>query len=264
VAKGGVLSKIFKLFLLAVFLFATGASAKVGLNSSDILGKVPQGAESYGDLITQGTIFPLKGDRSKPLYFFERRVRNEGSEIQSTSYTHDGQKPVLVETAIHDANFKVREFTENQFQLGTVGKMTVDGNKVYFFSVTGTKDKWADEAVTSLPIVCGPTFFGFMYKNWDSLMAGNTVPFRYAVISRMETVGFEFQKVESAPNQIRIRMKPTSYVISLLVNPIHFTFASDKSLLTLEGRVPPKIKKGDGWDDLDAYEVYKNIAPAFK
>jgi hypothetical protein len=251
------------LFLLSIFFPAVGARAKVDLNSADLLSKVPQDANSYGELIHQGTIFPLKGDRSKPLYSFERRVRNVGSEIQSTSYTLDGQKVQLVETAVHDANYKVREFTENQFQLGTVGKVTVIGDKVHFFSVTGTKDKYADETV-GLPVVVGPTLYGFMYKNWDDLVAGKTVPFRLAVISRMETVGFEFQKVDSPANQIRIRMKPTSYVISFLVNPIHFTFSTDKSLMLLEGRIPPKIKKGDGWIDLDAYEVYKNISPVFK
>lgn len=252
------------LFLLAAFFFANGASAKDGIDSADLLSKVSTDAGSYGELINQGTIFPLKGDRAKPLYFFERRVRNEGAEILSTSYTHDGQKPVLVETAIHDANYKVREFTENQFQLGTVGKMTVDGNKVHFYSVAGGKEKHAEETAASLPIVAGPTLYGFIMNNWATLMAGKTIPFRYCVIHRMETVGFEFKKVDSGPDQVRIQMKPTSYVISLLVDPIHFTFSTDKSLLFLEGRVPPKIKKGNGWADLDAYEVYKNIAPVFK
>lgn len=250
--------------MLAAFSFPVGALAKDGINSADLLSKVSQDAGSYGELINQGTIFPLKGDRSKPLYFFERRVRSEGSEIVSTSYTHDGQKAVLVESAIHDANYKVREFTENQFQLGKVGKMTVDGNKIHFYSVTGGKEKSEEETATALPIVVGPTFYGFLYSNWDALMAGKTVPFRYCVISRMETVGFELKKVESPAEQIRIRMKPTSYIISLLVDPIHFTFSPDKTLLSLEGRVPPKIKKGDGWADLDAYEVYKSIAPVFK
>lgn len=249
---------------MVAFFSTIGASAKDDINSADLLSKVSQDAGSYGELITQGTIFPLKGDRAKPLYFFERRIRGEGAEVHSTSYTHDGQKPVLIETAIHDANYKVREFTENQFQLGTVGKMTVEGNKIHFHSVSGGKEKHAEETATSLPVVAGPAFFGFMYNNWDTLMAGKTVPFRYCVMHRMETIGFELEKVKSSPDQVRIRMKPTSYVISLLVDPIHFTFAPDKSLLFLEGRVPPKIKKGDGWADLDAYEVYKNIAPVFK
>lgn len=255
---------IASLFLLAAFFFANGASAKDGVDSADLLSKVSPNAESYGELVTQGTIFPLKGDRAKPLYFFERRVRVEGTDIHSTSYTHDGQKPVLVETAIHDANYKVREFTENQFQLGTVGKMTVDGNKVHFYSVAGSKEKHAEETVTALPVVAGPVLFGFLYNNWATLMAGKAVPFRYCAIHRMETVGFELEKVQSPADQVRIRMKPTSYVISLLVDPIHFTFSADKSLLLLEGRVPPKIKKGNGWGDLDAYEVYKNITPVFK
>lgn len=250
--------------MLAAFSFPFGAMAKDGMNSADLLSTVSQDAGSYGELINQGTIFPLKGDRSKPLYFFERRVRNEGSEIVSTSYTHDGQKAVLIESAIHDANYNVREFTENQFQLGKVGKMTVDGNKIHFYSVTGNKEKWKEETVTALPLVAGPTFYGFMYANWDALMAGKTVPFRYCVISRMETIGFELKKVDASATQIKIRMKPASYVISLLVDPIHFTFSPDKTLLSLEGRVPPKIKKGDGWADLDAYEVYKSIAPVFK
>jgi hypothetical protein len=257
------MKKLVALSLLFVALCFTGVWAK-GENSAALLAKVSQDPNSYGELIQQGTLYPLKGERSKPIYFYERHVRSEGADLISTSYTHDGQKVQLVETAVSDANYRVREFTENQFQLGEVGKVTVTGNKVQFYSVKGEKEKRADETV-SLPVVVGPTFYGFIYQNWDALMAGKTVPFRLAVLSRMETVGFEFTKVDSAPNQIRIRMKPTAFAISLLVNPIHFTFSSaDKSVISLEGRVPPKIKKGDDWADLDAYEVYKNIAPAFK
>ncbi|TBR21178.1 MAG: hypothetical protein EPO63_08940 [Candidatus Nitrosotenuis sp.] len=171
---------------------------------------------------------------------------------------------MLIELAAHDTGYKVREFTENQFQLGKVSKMTVEGNKLRFYSLAGGKEKSAEETLGSLPLVVGPTFYGFVYNNWDSLMAGKTVKFRYCVLARMETVGFELKKTDSAANQIRIQMKPTSFVISLLVDPIHFTFLPDKTLVSLEGRVPPKIKKGNDWADLDAYEIYKSVAPAFR
>lgn len=249
---------------MCVALGSSAGWAIGGSDSAEMLGKVSQDPNSYGELIQQGTIYPLKGDRSRPLYYYERRVRSEGARLVSTSYVHDRGKVQLVETAVSDENYKLIEFTENQFQLGSVGKVTVEGDKVYFFSVNEKKEKYSEETAR-LPVVAGPTFFGFVYKNWDALTAGKTVPFRFAVLSRMETVGFEFNRVDSGPNQVRIRMKPTAFAVSLLVNPLYFTFSAvDKSVQTLEGRVPPKIRKGDGWADLDAYEVYKNISPVFK
>ena len=95
-------------------------------------------------------------------------------------------------------------------------------------------------------------------------MDGDSVNFRFAVISRLETVGFVLQKVSSSDTLVRIRMKASSAFIALMVDPIYLTFSADRSLVSLEGRVPTKLKKWNGWTDLDAFVEYDNAARKFK
>ena len=83
-------------------------------------------------------------------------------------------------------------------------------------------------------------------------------------MSRLETVGFQLKKVNSSDKNVRLQMKAKSPFIALLVNPIYFNFTSGKSLISLEGRVPTKLKVDNKWTDLDAFVEYKNITLDFK
>jgi hypothetical protein len=60
-------------------------------------------------------------------------------------------------------------------------------------------------------------------------------------------------------------MKPSSFIVGLAVSPITFTFATaSKKLLLLEGRVPPKVRKGDRLRDLDARVEYTFVATEYR
>ncbi|MFO0742856.1 MAG: hypothetical protein U0270_43680 [Labilithrix sp.] len=81
-----------------------------------------------------------------------------------------------------------------------------------------------------------------------------------AVLDRLETIGFELDSVAASPGQTRIRMKPTSPFVRLVMDPIYFTFEADR-LVRLEGRVPTKQENGD---DLDARVDYRYVASAYR
>lgn len=52
-------------------------------------------------------------------------------------------------------------------------------------------------------------------------------------------------------------MKPASFVIALLVNPVYFTLDRENNqLLRIVGRMIPKIKVGSTWKDLDAEAIF--------
>ena len=115
------------------------------------------------------------------------------------------------------------------------------------------------------PLLVAPTTVPYLKQNWTQLMKGETLSARFAVLDRRETVGFKFFKVSAEdsgqpfrPDRVVIRMKPTSLIISALVKPLHFVFDSQGvHLLELEGRLPPKRKKGDQWKDWDYHAIYQ-------
>lgn len=52
-------------------------------------------------------------------------------------------------------------------------------------------------------------------------------------------------------------MKPTSFIIAALVDPLVFTFEKKTArLLEMKGRTLPKLRKGEKWKDLDAFITY--------
>ncbi len=94
---------------------------------------------------------------------------------------------------------------------------------------------------------------------------GKEVKLRLAVLERLETVGFELRAAEPAPGQTHIVMAPSSCFVSLVVDPIHFTFETETGkLVRLEARVPPKLRDGDGWQDFDARVEYRFVANAYR
>jgi len=242
---------------------ATTSQVNIGASSSSLLKKASHDVKTYGDLIYKGTVFKLDAKASGHLYVYERRVRSAGDQQFSTSFTHDEHNVALIQMATHDSGFRLKDYTEYQYQLGEVGSVTMTGTTAEFSLVNGEIEKKAREKV-SLPVVVGPTLYGFVYQNWEKLLAGDSVDLRFAVISRLETVGFILQKVPSSDNLVRIRMKAGSPLIALLVDPIYFTFSADRRLVSLEGRIPTKLKVGNNWADLDAYITYENAEINFR
>ena len=86
---------------------------------------------------------------------------------------------------------------------------------------------------------------------------------RYVVVPRRETVGFTFAKESETTAQGRavviIKMEATSIIIAQLVDPVFFTVEKDSPHRVLQyvGRVTPKTKAGNKWDDLDANFVFE-------
>jgi hypothetical protein len=251
-----------------LFFLASCASVKQGTssqNSADLLAKVSMDPKTFGDLIYTGELSALKGDRSQVVYSYDRRVRAVGPIVESSAVTKEGGKVVLVETAVHNANYELSKFTEYQLQLGEVGVVEVDGKKVRLTSIKGRSQKTASEDF-ELPVVPGPVLYGFIYKNWMDLIAGKSVAFKIPVFARMETIAFELVKVDAkSPDLVSVQMRPSSAIIRAVVDPMIISFkASNKELVSFEGRVPTKIRAKNSWADFDAFIKYKSVAKTFR
>lgn len=106
---------------------------------------------------------------------------------------------------------------------------------------------------------------GYIFRHLRALEAGQTFPVRLAVLERLETLGFELERVPDESKRTRIRMRPSSLLVRLAVEPIYFTFeTATGKLQRLEGRVPTKLPTPDGFSDFDARVDYRFVAASYR
>ena len=195
------------------------------------------------------------------LYHFESNsiVKGEFTEVEM-KHTDPSGGLVIVENALLK-NDELVKYQISHKQLQMEGSIEVKDKTLYFQKTSsGGKIKESKETKED-PLVLNVNLVAFLKKNWARLEKGESLETRYAVWDRLETVGFSFKKMGeteiSGEKRVKIQMKPTSFLISKLVDPLYFYFKPDGSQLKeLDGRVAPKIKQGDSWKDLDAHIVY--------
>ena len=204
--------------------------------------------------------FEQGSNKQKEIYRFqlESNVVDGKEQIKSTWKDLEGN-PVIEQTVVLDGSKVVRDELI-QKQTNQKGIVEVKEGKIYFTKESDGKSSTKDEKLKDTFVVSA-SFQKFVKENWDTIVSGKDVEFRYGVWDRQETVGFEIfkigeDKVGDQPALV-LKMKPSSFIISALVKPIIFKFAADGShLLEMNGRVAPKKKDGSSFKDLDAEVVY--------
>ena len=69
----------------------------------------------------------------------------------------------------------------------------------------------------------------------------------------------------SEAGQTKVQMTASSFIYRLAIDPVFFTFeTATGKLVRLEGRIPPKVKDGDGWANFDARVEYRFVADAYR
>src|SRR5262249_11818346 len=116
------------------------------------------------------------------------------------------------------------------------------------------------------PVVAGPTMFGYILAHWDDLMSGASLPIRFAVLERHETIGFVLDLVDSpTPGRTVIRMKPSSFLIRMAIAPTYFEFdTASRKILEYTGSVPPFETIDGRLQTLDARVAYRFVAADFR
>lgn len=215
-----------------------------------------------GDTVYFGSSFALTGDARSPAFVYERRVAETEGALVSTHVTRDRDGALAIaDSAVHGPDYTLRDYTLHTNQLGQTGAVHVGADAVTFELGGARKVEPA-----TLPVVVGPTLVGFIFKRLDRLRAGETLGVRFAVLDRLETLGFALTAVPSpVEGQTRVKMSASSFVIALAVAPVFFTFENEGGkLVRIEGRVPPKVRTGGRWADFDARVEYRYVAAAYR
>jgi len=204
----------------------------------------------------EGKVTRLGG--GKALFKYLRTEENlpNGNTIVTRKFL-DLKGDLAVETiAVLKDNHLIKS-TTNQSQTGERGRIWVEGKELKFEYEKDGKTKHASEKVEE-PLVGSDQIVPHLRGYWKELMEHKTLEIRFPVWHRLETVGFKFfldsEKSVRGINCYVIKMKPQSFIIAALVDPLYFYFSKENNeLVRLEGRTDPKILKGKKWADLDAW-----------
>ncbi len=201
------------------------------------------------------------GDLKKVL--FQLELAEQGKPERMTikaRFTDTEGKPVVLEESVVESG-ALKFYKQDHLQLGESGTVEVRDGKVHFQYTRDGKTKTDQEKATD-NLIASPNTMDYIRKSWPRLMAGETVDVRFAVPDRLETVGFKFFKTGETAKEgrtiVTIRMKPSSFVIAALIDPLDFQIDKESiRLVDLKGRTIPKLRIGNKWKDLDAHIFYK-------
>jgi hypothetical protein len=172
------------------------------------------------------------------------------------TYSKPDGDVIAIEEVTYE-NGKLKSMKLDHKQLNASGSMIVENGKLKFEYTANGKTKTDEEAFDPTTTVADQ-IYPTIHKNWDKLMAGETIEIRLPVLDRRETVGFKILKEKSDTFQGRpveiIKMKPTSFIIAAVVDPLLFYIepTGDRRTLEVKGRTLPKIQKEGKWKDFDA------------
>lgn len=218
-----------------------------------------------GTAIYTGHVTPIGAKDSTLRYRYERRVRGTGAAWVSSHVTFDPSGTVVVlQRARHDAGYGLAQAEMVQAQNASVSAVKVTGGQAVFTLERDGRTRTRTERVRE-PLVAGPTIFGWIVAHWDELAQGRTLPIRFAVLERSESIAFRLERVASAPGRTVVRMAATDPVLRWFVAPTSFEFeTATRHILGYVGRVPTLERTSRGWRPMDARVRYTFTAAAFR
>ncbi|HHT9130114.1 MAG TPA: hypothetical protein ACFYEC_04520 [Candidatus Brocadiaceae bacterium] len=237
-----------------------------------ILAGVANAAENKKPVAVKPPDFNLKADLldiknpSTMLYKFEKTVTKSGVDELVDRRFSDLSGNLIAEEKLTYKNGSLQKLDLVHKQIEQSGSLAVNGNTLTFSYTKEGKPKTSDETLDGI-LITTDQIYGFLNNNWDKLMKGETLNIRLPVLDRLETVGFKFfQEKEADVDGIKtivIKMKPSSFVIAALVDPVMFYFhptdqrPDGHKLIEIVGRTVPKRKDGDKWEDLDVIMKFR-------
>ena len=213
-------------------------------------------------LTMKGDVFDLSG--KKKFYEFQRYTSEKGADKNLKNLFKDLKGETVIEEKASLKNGVLQNYEITQKQTGESGQISVQGKKVTFTykkkdgKVQTETEDWADN------FIIGMTLVPHLKKNWERLLKGDSLRTRLGVWHRTETVGFKFwkesEKKVDGKDSVVVVMKPTSFVIRALVDPLYLTFDKQtKTLVSIKGRTTPKIQEKGKWKDFDAFIQYSKV-----
>ena len=258
-----VFRPVHSVFLAACLCTAAHAGPAAFTKLEALQGSV----EAAGTLVYRGDTFIQRAPAGAPLFRYERRVLTNPNGLTASHITRDpAGRVIIAESAQVSPSYETLRFEATNQQSGFTGSVQISkgGRHLEYELNDNGKLSTAFEDVFD-PVVCGPSLFGFVLKNWDPLMAGATLPVRMLVLKEKTTYGFNLKFEKLADGKASFTITPSNFLIRMAVAPLQVTFdASTKMPVRYEGRVPPMENISGKLKDLDARVEYTSMSAVYR
>jgi hypothetical protein len=217
----------------------------------------PAGAENF-----TAVLYAQGSPHDQPLFTQAQTEQHTGDTLTSVRRVY--ATPQEQEAAVEEVTFeggRVQAYRLEQKQTGDQGRMEVSGGRL-LFTYTAAGKTSTDSELAPPDLVVAPTVVPYLRARWDTLLQGQTIKVRLAVLERKETVGFQFTKIGEptvgGKPVLVVQMKPSSFIIAALVKSIRMTFDKEsRRLIDYSGRTVP-LRQVDGkWEPLDVEIEYR-------
>lgn len=230
------------------------------------LDRAAHARDRIGALVYVGEVFALGGtERRRPLFTYERRVREAGPLRVSTHLTHAADDLLISLAATHTPRYELVDFSQIDRQSGVSGSVRMlDAHHVAFERTRDGRVRSRVETVDA-PVVVGPTLFGWALVHWDVLLRGEPQRLRFAMVDAARTYGFRLALEHSTPSVTVLSLTATSALVRASVPPMRLVFdTATRKILRYEGRVPPMLPDPRGLRPLDAHVEYGFAAAEYR
>ncbi len=202
-----------------------------------------------------GEVFEQKTNFGKKLYNLDIDVKTSEGLTKTLAVYKDMKGELAVEEKGVFRGDELISFDVDRVQTHEKGHIEVQGDKILFVYEKDGKKKTSEERLRK-PLLTPANFNIFVANHWNEITNGSGMEVRFGVWFRLETVGFKIFKVgevqKGTQKWIQLRMKPSSFLIAALVDPLNLWYDENtKHLMELSGRVSPKILSGNKFKDLD-------------
>lgn len=221
-------------------------------------------AQNADTVATKARLYAIDSGREELLYDFSADLTTEGnSSVLKTRYTDrkwDEGKLAVSETLVRKDGRIVR-YEIVQHQTDERGLIEyIDGKLRFSHTNRGTTS--TDTHNHTDDFVVGHMLTDYMIKNWQRVLAGDTITVQYGVWNRRRPIRFRFRKSierkEDGRDVVVVRFEAKNLGIRLLMGSyINFNFQkSPLRLLSIQGRTLPRLKRWGRWKNLNADMVF--------
>ena len=212
-------------------------------------------------LFGRATYFALDADGDQPLYHWRVWQSPDARHRRSEWATPEGRLVTSDELWFGEQGFGRYRLDHHEAQRS--GEVTRVGERLEFSCTRDGKTNSRSEDFDERFLV-GSMLPDYVGSHWSALMREETLKVRMAVADRCRSIGFKIQRERDIRFEgsaaVVIELKPSSFVVRLLVKPIHLTFRPDgKQIYAFRGMTDP-LRKVDGkWRNLMGRAAFELI-----
>lgn len=234
---------------LAWLVAAPGCVTQAGEHESPSFPAAPQ---SNSTLVYEGHVVVPENDVAA--FRYQRRVTSHpraphrvmSSEHRSFSQDdRDGAEPLVEQRAWHDPSYRLSKYVEHHHQTGVSSSIERIAADRYRFTVDRRGRRQTREVRTDLPVVVGPTVFGFVLSHAKQLANHQTLEVAFGVAERAKVYPFTVSAIESSPQSMTVQLRAKAALVRWAVGDLRISVdRTAQRVLRYEGPIPPRDAKG--------------------